>query len=216
MLTCPFGCGGKGENMPQARTRADANSPEAIALASDMRKGAFTREGTMVAFPTCFPGVTLPITLDESRITALDITPASVIYGGTSGRQTHLFVASMHGITGIVFDTGMPAGATQCAAVCCGASRMVAFVNGPRGGRAIGAPLARIAEDLIQERTINRPALQDLGECVAGEPVTRAVADASRTRAVGVTPRRLFTVDIASSKIQVVGETPAGGLLRPW
>ena len=197
--------------MPQARTRADSNSPEAIALAEEMRKGAYTREGTMVAFPTCFPGATAPIVLDESRITALDITPAGAIYGGTSGRQAHLFVASTHGITGIVFDIGTPAGATQCAAVCCGASRMVAFVNGPRGGRAIGAPLARVSADLIQEWSINRPALQDLGECVAGEPVTHAVADASRAMAVGVTPRRLFTVDIASSKIQVVGEAPAGG-----
>src|ERR1035441_796907 len=106
MLTCPFGCGGKEANMPQARTRADSNSPEAIALAEEMRKGAYTREGTMVAFPTCFPGATAPIVLDESRITALDIPPAGAIYGGTSGRQAHLFVASTHGITGIVFDIG--------------------------------------------------------------------------------------------------------------
>jgi len=198
--------------MPQARTRAGANSPEAIALAEELRKGAYTREGTMVAFPTCFPGETTPIPLDESRITALDVIPSGIIYGGSSGRRAHLFVADMHGIAGIVFDIGSPAGATECAAVCCGAARMVAFVNGPRGGRAIGAPLVNLAQqDLIQEWSLNRPALRDLGECVAGEPVTHAVADAARALAVGVTPRHLFTVDIASGAIQVVGEAPAGG-----
>jgi hypothetical protein len=198
--------------MPQARTAAGASSPENAALIEDMRKGAYTREGTMVAFPTCFPGETAPIPLDESRITALDVIPSGVVYGGSSGRQAHLFVADTHGITGIVFDIGSPEGATECAAVCCGAARMVAFVNGPKGGRAIGAPLVNLAQqDLIQEWSLGRPALRDLGECVAGEAVTHAVADASRAIAVGVTPRHLFTVDIASGKIQPIGEVPAGG-----
>src|ERR1017187_7390059 len=101
MLTCPFGCGGKEENMPQARTRADSNSPEAIALAEEMRKGAYTREGTMVASPTGFPRAKAPIVLDKIPTAAWDIPPAGAIYGGTSGRQAHLFVASTHGITGI-------------------------------------------------------------------------------------------------------------------
>jgi hypothetical protein len=165
----------------------------------------------MVAFPPCFPGGTVPIVHDESRITALDTTPQGLIYGGTSGRQSHLFVANYRGATGMVFDIGRPAGATRCVAVCCGSNRLAAFVNGPRGGRAVGAPLASIAQDLIQEWGMNRPAIQDLGECVPGEPVVHAVTDESRSQAVGVTSRHLFTLEFASGKTQVAGEVAAAG-----
>jgi hypothetical protein len=195
----------------QTRRKFDPNSPEVKALREELRRGAFTREGIMVACPPCFPGGTVPIVHDESRITALDTTPQGAIYGGTSGRQAHLFVADFHGVTGMLFDIGAPAGATRSVAVCCGGNRLAAFVNGPRGGRAVGAPLASIARDLIQEWGMNRPAIQDLGECVPGEPVVHAVADESRSTAVGVTSRHLFTLDFASSKIQVAGEVAAAG-----
>jgi hypothetical protein len=195
----------------QSGKKFDPNTPEVRAFEEEMRRGVFTREGTLVAFPTCFPGATVPILHDESRITALDCTPDGTIFGGTSGRRTHLFVAGFHGLTGIVFDFGMPAGATRCEAVCCGTSRLAAFVNGPRGGRAVGAPLVSVDQDLIQEWGLERPPLQDLGECVPGEPVVHAVVDASRAVAVGTTSRHLFTLDLASSKIRVVGEVPAAG-----
>jgi hypothetical protein len=195
----------------QTKRRFDPNSPEIQALRREIRLGTFIREGVMVAFPTCFPGVTVPIVHDESRITALDVTPDGIIYGGTSGRQAHLFAANFHGLTGIVFDIGAPAGATRCAAICFGSSRSVAFVNGPRGGRAVSARPVSLFQDFIQEWGLTRPTLDDLGECVPGEPVTHAVPDASRRMAVGVTPGHLFTVDLESLKIQVVGEVPAGG-----
>ncbi|MCK5732824.1 MAG: hypothetical protein KAI38_01465, partial [Candidatus Latescibacteria bacterium] len=82
----------------------DMNAPEAKALVDEIVHGTFVKEGTMVAFPTCFPGASLPIVADESRITALDVTPEGVVYGGTSGRLTHLFVGMFHGVTGMVFD----------------------------------------------------------------------------------------------------------------
>ncbi|MBZ5582413.1 MAG: hypothetical protein LAQ30_09475 [Acidobacteriia bacterium] len=115
----------------QNRGRVDPNSPAVRAFREEMRRGIFTREGTMAAFPTCFPGETAPLANDESRITALDAAANGTIYGGAGGRQAHLFAAAFHGLTGMVFDFGMPPGATHCAAVCCGASRLVAFVNGP-------------------------------------------------------------------------------------
>jgi hypothetical protein len=60
-------------------------------------------------------------------------------------------------------------------------------------------------QDFIQEWSLTRPALEDLGECVAGEPVTHAVADAARGMAIGITSNHLFTVDLESAKIQVAG-----------
>jgi hypothetical protein len=195
----------------QTTKKLDPNSPVVRAFREEMRRGIFTREGTMVAFPTCFPGETVPIVHDESRITALDAAANGIIYGGTGGRQAHLFAAAFHGLTGAVLDFGAPPGATRCAAVCCGASRLVAFVNGPRGGRAVGAPLVPVSQDLIQEWSFNRQTLEDLGECVPGEPVSHAVRDDARGTVVGIAARHLFTLDMASSKIQVAGEAPAAG-----
>ena len=37
------------------------NSPEAKALIDEIVHGTFMKEGTMVAFPTCFPGASIPI-----------------------------------------------------------------------------------------------------------------------------------------------------------
>src|SRR3974377_678641 len=152
----------------QTKKRVDPNSPEMRALMREIWTDTFTKEGMMVAFPTCLPGETVPIVHDESRITALDIAPDGTIYGGTSGRQTHLFVAAFHGLSGIVFDVGAPAGATQCVAVCFGSSRFVAFTNGQRGGRAVATQRMTLYEDFIQEWGFSRPPLEDLGECVAG------------------------------------------------
>ncbi len=195
----------------QTKRRFDPNSPDIQALRREIRMGTFTREGTMVAFPTCLPGETAPIVHDESRITALDVTPDGMVYGGTSGRQMHLFAASFHGLSGIVLDIGAPAGAVQCVAVCTGKSRLVAFVNGPRGGRAVASRPVSLYQDFIQEWSLTRPTLEDLGECVAGEPVTHAVADASHGMAVGITSGHLFTLDLESAKVQVAGEVSAAG-----
>ncbi|MGE5648353.1 MAG: hypothetical protein ACM336_21450 [Acidobacteriota bacterium] len=198
--------------MAQKKRRFDPKSPEIKAYLKDVHFGTFTREGTLVAFPTCFPGMTAPIVHDESHITALDTTPDGFVYGGTGGRQAHLFVATFHGLGGMVLDIGRPAGATGCAAVCCGGARVAAFVNGARGGRVVSAPLMRLGgEDLIQEWGFELPPLTDHGECVAGEPVVHAVTDAARKTAVGITAKHLFTVDLDAPKVQVVGEIAGTG-----
>ena len=89
----------------QTKPKFDPNSPEIKAYLNELAH-QFVREGTMVAFPTCLPGMTIPIPLDESRITALDINSEGHVYGGTSGRQAHLFGAAFHGLTGVVMDAG--------------------------------------------------------------------------------------------------------------
>ncbi len=197
----------------QAKKTFDPNSPEIKAYLHELKHGQFTREGMMVAFPTCLPGMTMPITHDESRITALDIAPEGHIYGGTSGRSTHLFGAAFHSLTGIVFDAGTVEGATRCEAVCCGASRAIAFVNGSRGGRAVALPYIELDQDLIQEWGFETPVLSDLGECAAGEPVVHAITDRSRAIAVAATSRHIVTVDFKSGKISSAAEAPGKGRL---
>jgi len=149
----------------QTKSRFDPNSPEIKDYLNELAH-QFVREGTMVAFPTCLPGMTTPITHDESRITALDINSQGHVYGGTSGRQAHLFGAAFHGLTGIVLDAGAVPGSTSTEAICCGASGVIAFVNGPQGGRAVAMPQLDLAEDWIQEWGLEEPVLKDLGECV--------------------------------------------------
>jgi hypothetical protein len=197
--------------MSEKKKQYDMNSPEAKALIDEIVHGTFMKEGTMVAFPTCFPGASLPIVADESRITALDITPDGIVYGGTSGRLTHLIVGMFHGVTGMVFDMGTVEGANQCPAIACGKGKFVACVNGPRGGRIVTAGLQGLPFDLIQEWGFGRQAFQDLGEVVKGEPIVHAVIDPARSRLVGTTTGHLFAVDVDGSKIQVVDQIKGTG-----
>ena len=198
--------------MMQTKSRFDPNSPEIKAYLNELAH-QFVLEGIMVAFPTCLPGMTTPIAHDESHITALDINSEGHVYGGTSGRQAHLFGAAFHGLTGIVLDAGAVPGSTRTEAVCCGSSRVIAFVNGPQGGRAVAMPYLHLAEDWIQEWGLEEPVLKDLGECVPGEPVVHAICALSEKTIVGVTTRRLFSVDVESGLITVMGEAPGRGHL---
>jgi len=199
--------------MKPERKPYDKKTPAAKALTEEIRHGAFMREGTMVAFPTCFPGASVPIVADESHITALGVDAAGCIYGGTTGRLTHLFVAMFHGVTGLVFDMGTVAGATHCAAVCCGLKKFVACVNGPAGGRLISRELEPLPYDLIQEWGFSRRPFEDLGEVVPGENIIHAVTDQSRRVVTGVTSGHLFALDIESGKVRTVGEVPGRGRL---
>lgn len=196
----------------QTKAKFDPNSPEIRAYLDDLAH-QFVREGLMVAFPTCLPGMTTPIPHDESRITALDVNAHGHIYGGTSGRQAHLFAAAFHGLTGIVLDAGTVADGTSTVAVCCGDSRTIAFVNVSGRGHAVAMPNTDLAQDFIQEWDLDLPVLTDLGECVSGEAVLHAVRAPSRKTIAGSTTHHLFTMDIDSGKVTVVAEIPAGGFL---
>jgi hypothetical protein len=194
------------------KKRYNPNSPEARALIDEIVHGTFVKEGTMVAFPTCFPGASTPIPADESHITALDITSDGIIYGGTSGRAAHIFVAMFHGVTGVVFDRGTVAGADRCTAVCCGRGKFAACVNGPEGGRIITGGLQGLPFDLIQEWGFSRPPLDDAGK-VDGKVILHAVVSDARDLMVGLTPEHLFTYSFGNGKVEAVGEVPGKGRL---
>lgn len=198
--------------MSEKKKKYDMNSPEAQALIDEIVHGTFMKEGTMVAFPTCFPGASIPIAADESHITALDATPEGIIYGGTSGKRAHIFVGMFHGVTGMVFDLKAVDGATQCSAICCGKKKFLACVNDASGsGRILSTKLQPLPFDLIQEWGFERPVFDDWGEAAPGEPIVHAVADAAKDGIVGITSRHLFTVDFATTKIQTIGEVPGAG-----
>ena len=192
------------------KKKYDLKSPEAQALIDEIVHGTFMKQGTMAAFPTCFPGATIPIPADESHITALDIAGEGMVYGGSSGHAAHLFVGIFHGVTGVVFDRGTVAGADHCAAVCCTKSKVVNCVNGPDGGRVIATSFQGLPFDLIQEWGFGRPSLDEWGK-VGGRRILHAVADSSITSVIGITPERLFVVDAERGKIEVADEIVGRG-----
>jgi hypothetical protein len=199
--------------MAEQKKQFHYDSPEEQKLIEGLPHTAFVREGTMLAFPLCFPGATVPIAPDESHITALDATPEGVIYGGTSGRRVHLFVGMFHGVTGMVFDLGTVEHADRCVAICCGKKEFLACVNGPGGGRVLMRRLEHPPYDLIQEWGFERVPFDDLGEVASGEPILHAIADLERERVVGITSHHLFTVEFESRTIRVRDEIPGAGRL---
>jgi hypothetical protein len=197
--------------MATQRKQYDMKSPETRALRDEIVHGTFVKEGTLLAFPTCFPGASVPIRADESRITALDATPDGAVYGGTSGRATHLFVGMFHGVTGAVLDMGEVEGADQCAAVCCGKEYFAAGVNGKDGGRLVGRRLQPLPFDLIQEWGFRRQPIEELGEVGDGERIVHLAACLDRGSALGTSEGHLFAVDLAGKTVEVLGEVAGRG-----
>jgi len=200
---------------PRRRRRTiDYNSPAVQDEVNNITHGSFVKQGTMIAFPTCFPGASVPILADECHITALDKSRQGFIYGGTSGKRAHIFVGMFHGVTGMILDMKAVDDATECTAVCCGKTQVMACMNGPSGGgRIFAGNLEGWPYDLIQEWGFNRHPFDPLGEAASGEPIVHAVADTTRDHVVGVTTHHLFTVDFANPKIQTVGEVSGCGRL---
>lgn len=184
-----------------------------VNLRDEIIHGTFITEGTMVAFPLCFPGASAPIVADESHITALDITDEGVVYGGTSGRKTHLFVGMFHGVTGAVFDMGTVENAEHCAALCCGNEKFVACVNGTDGGRFIRRKFQPLPFDLLQEWGFHRQPFDELGKAVRGEKFIHAVTDLSKEYVIASTEGHLVSLEIESDAVKVVDEIDGSGEL---
>ena len=198
----------------QKRKKFDPSSADAGKLRDEIVHGTFMTEGTMIAFPLCFPGASVPIRADESRITALDVASSSgMVYGGTSGRQTHLFVGMFHGVTGAVLDMGTVEDADQCVAMCCGQSKFVACVNGPTGGRFVRRGFQGLPFDLIQEWSFRLQPFEDLGTPVPGERFVHALTDSARQKVIAATEGHLVSMEIDDGTFEVVGGIPECGQL---
>ena len=199
--------------LPRAREKWDRSRPETRELVDEIVHGTFCKEGTAVAMATGFPGAAAPIRADEGRITAMDATPEGVVYGGTSGYAAHLFVAMVHGMTGVVFDMGTVEGCHHTAAMCCTVEGFAAGVNGPSGGRVVTRHLEPPPFDLIQEWGFRRQPYIDLGLVHPPEPIVHAVATRDRQRVVGATTQRLFAVDPGAGEVTIAGQVPGRGRL---
>jgi hypothetical protein len=190
------------------------NEKQDVALTPDaIHHGAFVSEGRLVAFPTCFPGASVPIRADESHITALDLSPEGDVYGGTSGKQAHLFVGMFRGVTGAVFDMGAVSGADQCVALWCGTTHFFALVNGPTGGRVIARAFEHLPFDLIQEWGFGRRPYEVIGAVAGGERIVHAARHASRSYAVGLTEKHIFVLDGEQRNIETAGEVAGKGAI---
>ena len=181
---------------------------------SNITHGTFVKQGTMIAFPTGFPGRDDSHPCRRKPHHRSRQSRQDFIYGGTSGKRAHIFVGMFHGVTGMIFDMKAVEDATQCTAVCCGKTKFLACVNGPSGGgRILTSNLEPWPYDLIQEWGFERRPFDDLGEAAAGEPIVHAVADASRDHVVGVTTHHLFTVDFATPRSRLSDEVSGSGRL---
>ena len=202
------------DTKPKTKKKIDYDSPAVQDEVNNITHGTFVKQGTMIAYPTGFPGASIPILADESHITALDTSRQNFVYGGTSGKRAHVFVGMFHGVTGMILDMHAVEDATQCSAVCCGKTNFLACVNGPNGGgRILTSNLEPWPYDLIQEWGFQRHPFEDLGEASGGEPIVHAVANVTRDLAVGVTTHHLFTVDFAAPKVQVTEAVSGSGRL---
>ena len=195
------------------RKEFDMNAPETQALRMKIYHGGFVSRGTMIAFPLCFPGASTPIPHDESFITALDVATDGMVYGATGGRRVHLFVGMFHGVTGAVFDMGVVEVADECVAVCCGEKKLIAFVNGPDGGRGLRCDLKLLPTYLLQEWSFSRDEIEDLGQPVPGEKIVHAVADRNRRTAVAATENHIVSIEFDTGEIKTLGEIEARGQL---
>ena len=185
--------------------------PERSRLTDSVHHMTFVSEGTMAAFPTCFPGITIPLKGDESFITAMDITDDASVYAGTGGRAAHLLVGMFHGVTGMVLDMGEVEDCTETAAICCGDMTFAAFCNGKKGGRIVTRKLQQVPFDLLQEWTIPKPEFEYIDLPFDGEKMVHAVRTLDRTKAVGITEKRLFELDFDSCELKVFDEVPGKG-----
>jgi len=168
---------------------------------------AFVREGRMVAFPLCYPGASAPLPPDESRITALASGSAGrIVYGGTSGRVCHFFVALLHDSTGAVLTLGSFPGPGECTAVCIGEKHQAFLcINTSVEGRILLGNSQVSYNNYIQEwGHIPLTPLRDIRTPVAGEPIRHALAAPDCRSLVGVTPGALFRFDFADETVQML------------
>ncbi len=197
------------------KKKYDMNSPEAKAVIDEIVHGTFMTEGTMVAFPLCFPGASTPIPMEESYITALDITPDGIIYGGTSGHRVHLFVGMFHGVTGVVFDLGALDGMTECLSVCCCEGKVIALVRGPEGIRLVSTDYQGLPFDLIQEWGFVRPPIRNITDLPPHDGTLSARVCLEGKALICQSGGDLFCLDVPSGNLTKAGIVPDSGGLLP-
>ncbi len=197
------------------RERFDPKTPNAQQMRDNIVHGAFLTEGTMVAFPPCFPGMSVMPPTDECRIEALDITPSGIVYAATSGYACRLLVGMFHGVTGVVFDMGLIPNATQSVGVAVGEKTFLAAANGSAGGVLVHRKLQPLPFDLIQEWHFNRYPIEAI-PLPGNEPIVHLLADSTRKSADVLTTNRLLRVEFETLAVQEIAKLPGRGRMARW
>jgi len=172
----------------------------------------FVQEGTMVAMPLAFPGITTPIPADECAIVSLAMDSTRMVFGGTAGRAAHLFAAMTRGVTGVVHDLGVIPGAWACTSVMPARDRTIYLAaSGADGGKIYRHPPVPWPYDCLQEWGFSRPGYTELAHPFADEGIAAAVLDDSRRTIYGVSDRTgtLFGFALDTSEVRRFGKVDA-------
>ncbi len=207
----------------------DRQWPERVpGLGRSLLHQGYVTEGQMVAMALGFRGMCMPIPADEAYVTALCIDERQVVYGGTGGRQAHLFAAMTFGLTGVAIDMGV---LQEDARV---TSTMVAKDGRVYATTAPGAPLPmpdppgyppagegalyvhepeHLPADLIHEWHIFKTPAEKLCVPLEDEGIACAVM-AGDDRIVGIGERTgtLFRYHIERKEVEVLGPVDDHGL----
>jgi hypothetical protein len=122
--------------------------------------GNFVTEGTFLAMPPCFPGVSLPPPADETRLRRIfQSLSGRDVFAATRGPAPHLLQFRPKGTHGYALDRGAPVGATEITALLSRAStcqEIVYLACAGHGGATIHRCLAAIMGHGIQEWHVDR------------------------------------------------------------
>jgi outer membrane protein assembly factor BamB len=192
--------------------------PERVGWAS--RHDAYVIEGQMLALALGFPGMAMPIPADEAYVTALAIDRRQTVYGGTGGRNAHLFAGLTRGVTGAVIDMCVLQPDARTTAVLVASDRRVFAATAPGGPRPDSdhrAPGAEgegalfvhkpsgLVQDLIHEWHFLKEPAEKVAVPLPGEGIACAVMAAGpdgseQIVGIGEKTGTLFSYDIASGK----------------
>lgn len=184
------------------KTRIERSDPNWDHLAQEIHRGEFSREGIFVAFPLCFPGVTLSIPREESRVVTLTTDAEGLIYGATTGRANHVFFACFEATSGIVLDLKWPDPSNACPAICCGIKESLFAANPATGG---GLLLRRQIQgrpgDLLHEWSFQRHPFEEIKDARFSDPILDLVTLPGYRFAVCTTRSEVALYDFEERRI---------------
>lgn len=194
--------------------RLDRSDPDWGRLARETREGSFVREGTFVAFPLCFPGVTIPIPREASRIVTLTTDHTGMVYGATTGQSEHVFFACFQANSGIVLDLKWPDPAARCPAIACGPQEVIFACNPPKGGsRLLRRKLQEPPGDLLHEWSFRNHPFEEAAGCLFDDPVLDLVQTRDRQHAVVATRQGCGLYDFTEQLLVDWQPVPVAGRL---
>jgi len=178
---------------------AEDTTRDYVKVYSAIQSKTFLREGYALALPMCFPGDSVPIDPDESRINDLILSSDHSIYGVTDGQNGHLFGAMTRGVTGFVFDMGIVPGKGRAVAVVDGVDDVLVC----QGSQIFRHEKLIPPFDCLQEWFIDRTPFKNEVFSVESGPILHAVSIGNSALA-GVTARELFIADMSGKKMKML------------